>query len=75
MKKTVLGIITVVMLVAMMLSTSVNAASLSTDKTKMEKGEIVTVTVKTDEAVESMQFDLKFDTTKYKLVKITQNQD
>lgn len=68
MKKTVLGIITVVMLVAVMLSTSVNAASLSTDKTKMEKGEVVTVTVKTDEAVESMQFDLKFDTTKYKFV-------
>ena len=68
MKKTVLGIITVVMLVAVMLSTSVNAASLSTDKTKMEKGEIVTVTVKTGEAVESMEFDLKFDATKYKFV-------
>lgn len=68
MKKTVLGIITIVMLVVVMLSTSVNAASLSADKTKMEKGEIVTVTVKTDEAVESMQFDLKFDTTKYKFV-------
>lgn len=68
MKKTVLGIITIVMLVAVMLSTSVNAANLSTDKVEMKKGEIVTVTIKTGEKVESMQFDLKFDTTKYKFV-------
>lgn len=68
MKKTVLGIITIVMLAVMMLSTTVNAASLSTDKEKMEKGDIVTITIKTNEEVESMQFDLKFDSTKYKLV-------
>lgn len=68
MKKTVLGIITVVMLLVVMVSTSVNAASLSTNKVEMEKGEIVTVTVKTSEAVESMQFDLKFDTAKYEFV-------
>lgn len=68
MKKTVLGIITVVMLLVVMVSTSVNAASLNTNKVEMEKGEIVTVTVKTSEAVESMQFDLKFDTTKYEFV-------
>lgn len=69
MKKTILGIITVVMLVAVMLTTRVNAASLSADKTKIQKGDIVTVTIKTGEKVESMQFDLKFDTTKYELVK------
>lgn len=68
MKKTVLGILTVVMLLVVMLSTSVNAATLSADKETMEKGDIVTVTVTTDEEVESMQFDLKFDTAKYKFV-------
>lgn len=68
MKKTVLGIITIVMLVVMMFTTSVNAAELKTDKTEMKKGEIVTVTIKTGENVESMQFDLKFNTAKYKFV-------
>lgn len=68
MKKTILGIITVVMLVAVMLTTRVNAASLSADKTEIQKGDIVTVTIKTGEKVESMQFDLKFDTTKYEFV-------
>ncbi len=68
MKKTVLGIITIVMLVATMFSTSVKAASLSVDKTEIKKGEIVTVTIKADENVESMQFDLKFNTAKYKFV-------
>jgi len=68
MKKTVLGIITIVMLVAMMFTTSVNAASISVDKTQIEKGEIVTVTIKANENVESMQFDLKFNTVKYEFV-------
>lgn len=69
MKKTILKIVTIAILVAMMfIGTSVNAASLTADKTEMKKGDIVTVTVKTKEPVASMQFDLKFDTNKYEYV-------
>lgn len=68
MKKTVLGFITIVMLLVVILSTTVNAASLTTNKEKMEKGEIVTITITTKESVESMQFDLKFDTKKYQFI-------
>ncbi len=68
MKKTILGVITIVMLLTMMLSTSVNAATLSASETTLKKDSIVEVEVKTEEAVKVMEFKLKFDDTKFKYV-------
>ena len=68
MKTKILGIVTIVTIVLMMLVSSVNAAELAADKQEMQKGDIVTITISTSEKVESMQFDLKFDATKYKYV-------
>lgn len=66
MKKTLLKIATIVMALVVLLSaTSVKAATLSVDKTSMDKDEIVTVTVKTKEPVSSMEFKLTFDSEKY----------
>lgn len=69
MKKTIIGIVTIVTVLCMMLlATSVNAASISADKAKVSKGDIVTVTVKTDSQVESMQFNIKYDSSKFEYV-------
>lgn len=68
MKTKILGIVTIVTLVLMMLVTSVNAAEFTADKTEMQKGDIVTLTITTDTEVESMQFDITYDTTKYQYV-------
>lgn len=68
MKRKILGIVTMVTLVLMMLVTSVNAADFTADKTEMKKGDIVTLTITTETEVESMQFDITYDTTKYQYV-------
>lgn len=68
MKKLFLGIVTIMLALVIMVPT-VNAAKLSTDKTEMKVGEIVTVTLTTDDEVEYLQFDLKFDNTKFEYLK------
>ena len=69
MKKTIIGIVTIVTVLCMMLlATSVNAASISADQEKVSKGDIVTLTVKTDSEVESMQFNIKYDSSKFEYV-------
>lgn len=68
MKKLFLGIVTIILALAIMLPT-VNAATLSPDKTEMKVGEIVTVTLTTNNEVEYLQFDLKFDNTKFEYMK------
>ena len=68
MKTKILGIVTIVTLALVMLMTSVNAAEFTADKTEVSKGDIVTITVKTDTAVESMQFDIAYDATKFEYV-------
>lgn len=69
MKKTIIGIVTIVTVLCMMLlATSVNAASISADNAKVSKGDIVTLTVKTDSQVESMQFNIKYDSSKFEYV-------
>lgn len=68
MKKLFLGIVTIVLALAIMLPT-VNAATLSPDRTEMKVGEIVTITLTTNEEVEYLQFDLKFDNTKFEYMK------
>lgn len=64
MKKLFLGVVTIMLALAIMVPT-VNAARLSPDKTEMKVGEIVTITLTTDDQVEYLQFDLKFDKTKF----------
>lgn len=68
MKTKILGIVTIVTIVLMMLVSSVNAADFTADKTEMKKGDIVTLTVTTDQKVESAQFDISFDTKYYSYV-------
>jgi len=72
MKKLFFGTITVMLLVAMMLPLSANAATLEKNKNQMLVGEEVTVTVTTDQNVEALQFDLTFDDTKYSYVSNSQ---
>lgn len=68
MKKLFLGIVTIVLALAIMLPT-VNAATLSPDRTEMKVGDIVTITLTTNDEVEYLQFDLKFDNTKFEYMK------
>lgn len=65
MKKTLLGVVAITMLLVALLATSVNAASVTANK----EGEIVTVTVTTNETVESMEFVVNFDSTNFEFVK------
>lgn len=65
MKKTFLGVVAITMLLVALLATSVNAASVTANK----EGEIVTVTVTTNETVESMEFVVNFDSTNFEFVK------
>ena len=64
MKKTILGVVVITMLLVAMLGVTVNAATL----TASENGEYVTVTIRTNEMVNSMEFDLKYDSTKCQYV-------
>ena len=68
MKKTILGIVTIAMLLVAIFATVVNAAEIKVEPKTMKIGDQVTVTVKTDEPVDAMQFDLKYDNTKYKFL-------
>ncbi|MCI8759773.1 MAG: hypothetical protein HFJ34_01375 [Clostridia bacterium] len=64
MKKTLLGVVAITMLLVALLATSVNAASVTANK----EGDIVTVTVTTNETVESMEFVVNFDSTNFEFV-------
>ena len=69
MKKTIMGVVTIVTVLCMcLLATSVNAASLSVDNNKVSKGDVVTVTVNIEEQAESMQFDLAYDQSSFKFI-------
>ena len=68
MRKKILGIVTIVTLVLMMLVTSVNAAEFTADKTEIKKGDIVTLTVTTDQNVEVIQFEVGYDSSKFEYV-------
>lgn len=65
MKKLSLGIVTIMLVLAIMLPVTVNAATLTTETTEMNVGDVVEIEVTTNQAVESIQFDLKFDRSKY----------
>ena len=65
MKKLLSGIVTIVLLVA--LATSVNASSISANKTEANKGDTVTVTVSVKET-HSIGTWLKYDSSKFEFV-------
>lgn len=64
MKKTILGVVVITMLLVAMLGVTVNAAALTANK----EGDIVTVTVTTNEKVESMEFVMNFESSKFEFV-------
>lgn len=64
MKKTILGVVVITMLLVAMLGVTVNAATLTASK----QGDIVTVNVTTNEKVESMEFVINFDSSKFEFV-------
>lgn len=64
MKKTFLGVVAITMLLVALLATSVNAASITANK----EGDIVTITVTTNEIVESMEFVVNFDSTNFEFI-------
>lgn len=68
MKTKILGIVTMVTVLLMMLVSSVNAATITADKAEMTKEEIVTLTLTTETPVDSMQFNVKFDSTKFEYI-------
>lgn len=64
MKKTILGVVVITMLLVAMLGVTVNAATTTASK----EGDIVTVTVTTNEKVESMEFVMNFESSKFEFV-------
>ena len=75
MKTKILGIVTMVTVLLMMLVSSVNAAEFTADKTEMQKGDEVTLTVTLEEAAQSVQFDVEFDASKYEYVENSAKSD
>lgn len=68
MKKLFLSTITLVMLVSVLMPVAVQAATLTTNKSEMKVDDIVDVTVSMNQDVESIQFDMQFDNSKYEYV-------
>ena len=68
MKKLFLNLVAIVLLLVIAFPIVSNAATLEASEKNMKVGEIVYVTVRTEESLESIQFDLKFDNTKYKFL-------
>lgn len=68
MRKVSICIITIMLLVSLVMPGAVQAATLSTNKSEMKVDDIVEVKVSMNEEVESIQFDMKFDNTKYQYV-------
>ena len=68
MKKLFLSIVTLMLLLSVVMPVAVQAATISIDKTQMKVGDIVEVKVNIKKDVENIQFDMKFDNTKYEYV-------
>ena len=68
MKKTILGIVIIAMIVMAIMVGSVNAASLTVNNQEVKKGDVVTVSVNTEEAAQAVEFVLNYDATKFEYV-------
>ena len=68
MKKTILGILIIAMVVVAMMIGNVNAANLAVNNAEVKKGDVVTVSVNTEEASQAVEFVLNYDATKFEYV-------
>lgn len=68
MKKSILGIVIIAMVVVAMMIGNVNAANLAVNNAEVKKGDVVTVSVNTEEASQAVEFVLNYDATKFEYV-------
>lgn len=68
MKKSILGIVIIAMVVIAMMVGNVNAANLAVNNAEVKKGDVVTVSVNTEEASQAVEFVLNYDATKFEYV-------
>ena len=68
MKKSILGIVIIAMVVIAMMVGNVNAANLAVNNQEVKKGDVVTVSVNTEEASQAVEFVLNYDATKFEYV-------
>ena len=68
MKKSILGIVIIDMVVIAMMVGNVNAANLAVNNAEVKKGDVVTVSVNTEEASQAVEFVLNYDATKFEYV-------
>ena len=68
MKKTILGILIIAMVVVAMMIGNVNAANLAVNNAEVKKGDVVTVSVNTEEISQAVEFVLNYDATKFEYV-------
>lgn len=67
MKRTILGVAILAMVLIMMMG-SVNAANVTASNTEVKKGDMVAVSVNTENAVMAIEFELKYDATKFEYI-------
>ena len=68
MKKSILGIVIIAMVVIAMMVGNVNAANLAVNNAEVKKGDVVTVSVNTEETSQAVEFVLNYDATKFEYV-------
>lgn len=68
MKKTIVGIMTIVAMLVAILGTNVNAATVSVNATEVKEGETVTVTVTTNNPMKAVQYDIAYNPEYLELV-------
>ena len=68
MKKSILGIVIIAMVVIAMMVGNVNAVNLAVNNAEIKKGDVVTVSVNTEEASQAVEFVLNYDATKFEYV-------
>lgn len=68
MKKTIIGVAILAIALILMMTGSVNAASLTANNAEVKKGETVTVTINTEEEAQAVEFVLKYDATKFEYI-------
>ena len=68
MKKSILGIVIIAMVVVAIMIGNVNAANLAVNNAEVKKGDVVTVSVNTEETSQAVEFVLNYDATKFEYV-------
>ena len=68
MKNTILRILIIAMLVVALMIGNVNAGNLAVNNAEVKKGDVVTVSVNTEETSQAVEFVLNYDATKFEYV-------